>query len=39
MSNNANTRVGATTRALGNGDTLTLIWDGNDWVEWSFSNN
>ena len=35
---NANTRLAAS-RTLGLNDTLTLIWNGSDWVELSFSNN
>ena len=35
---NANTRLAAA-RTLGLNDTLTLIWNGTDWVEISFSNN
>ena len=26
-------------RTLGPGDTITLLWDGNDWLEMAFSNN
>jgi hypothetical protein len=37
--NAANTKLGAASRVLGTGDTLTLIWDGSDWVETAFSNN
>jgi len=36
--NTANTKLVAA-RALSTGDTLTLLWDGSDWVELSFSNN
>lgn len=35
----ANTKLGAVSRALSSGDTLTLIWDGNDWTELSFADN
>lgn len=36
---NANTQLGAATRVLGANDTLTLIWDGVDWIETAFTNN
>ena len=35
---NANTRM-AGTIVIGNNDVLTLIWNGSDWVEVSFSDN
>jgi hypothetical protein len=37
---NANTQLnGNTSRVLGANDTLTLIWDGFNWIETAFSNN
>jgi hypothetical protein len=35
---NANTRLGGS-RILGANDTLTLLWNGADWIELSFANN
>lgn len=37
--NNKNTKLGASSRTLHKEDTLTLIWDGDDWVEIAYSNN
>ena len=34
----ANVQLGSLNRTLGNGDILTLIWDGVDWIELSYSN-
>lgn len=31
--NGSNVQLGATTRALGNGDVIGFIWNGTDWVE------
>ncbi len=36
--NAANTKLGAA-RTLGSGDVLTLLWNGTDWIQVSFSNN
>ena len=36
---NANVQVPSFSRVLGLNDTLTLIWNGTDWVEVSFTNN
>jgi hypothetical protein len=36
---NSNLQFGATTRALGARDVLTLIFDGTDWIEVSYANN
>jgi len=35
---NANTRLGGN-RILGDGDTLTLVFNGNEWVEIAYANN
>jgi len=37
--NGANTSLAATSRTLGNDDTLMLLWNGSSWIEISFSNN
>lgn len=39
MRNNANTNLNSQTIVLGRRDRLMLIWDGNNWVQISFSNN
>jgi len=37
--NGANVKLGSIKRVLGKEDTLTLIWNGNDWVEMDYANN
>lgn len=37
--NGANVKLGSINRVLGKEDTLTLIWNGNDWVEMDYANN
>jgi hypothetical protein len=32
-------QLGLLSRTLGLDDTLTLIWNGTDWIEVSFANN
>jgi parallel beta-helix repeat protein len=39
VNDGANTQLGASTRVLGLNDTLTLVWNGTDWLEVSFVNN
>ena len=38
VSDNANTKLG-TNRTLGLKDVLVLMWDGEDWLEFSFNDN
>jgi len=37
--NGANVKLGSISRVLGKEDTLTLIWNGNDWMEMDYANN
>jgi len=37
--NGANVKLGSISRVLGEEDTLTLIWNGNDWMEMDYANN
>lgn len=39
INDNANVQLGAATRIIGQNDTLTLIWDGTDWIEIAYVNN
>jgi len=37
--NGANVKLGSIKRVLGKEDTLTLIWNGDDWVEMDYADN
>jgi len=39
LNDNANMQLGSASRVLGQNDTLTLIWDGTDWIETGYADN
>jgi hypothetical protein len=39
INDGANVQLGAGSRTIGANDTLTLIWDGTDWIEIAYVNN